>query len=79
MTAGYSGTPLAQKLGVRTGQTTWRKAMPDTVAAEIAGFGEEPLLLDAPVAVPREHPYTVEALQQATLAVYSELAARRQR
>ena len=50
MTAGYSGTPLAQKLGVRTGQTTWRKAMPDTVAAEIAGFGEEPLLLDAPVA-----------------------------
>lgn len=36
-------------------------------------------LLDEPVAVPREHPYTVEALQQATLAVYAELAARRQR
>jgi glycosyltransferase involved in cell wall biosynthesis len=31
-------------------------------------------LLAAPVPVPRVHPYTVEALQQATLAVYAELA-----
>ena len=31
-------------------------------------------LLTQPVAVPRDHPYTVERLQQATLAVYQSLA-----
>ena len=31
-------------------------------------------LLATPQAVPRLHPYTVEALQRATLAVYSEVA-----
>ena len=45
MSAGYSGTPLAKKLGVRHGQRTWRLDMPAEVAAEI---GDEPLLLDAP-------------------------------
>lgn len=33
-------------------------------------------LLAAPEAVPREHPYTVEALQRDTLAVYAALAAK---
>ncbi len=32
-------------------------------------------LLAAPQAVPRDHPYTVEALQRATLAVYEEVAS----
>jgi len=32
-------------------------------------------LLASPVPVPREHPYTVEALQSATLAVYEALAS----
>lgn len=32
-------------------------------------------LLASPQGVPREHPYTVEALQRATLAVYEEVAA----
>ncbi len=45
MTAGYSGTPLAKKLGVRDAQRTWRHAMPPTVAEEIARSGEEPTLL----------------------------------
>ncbi len=45
MSAGYSGTPLAKKLGVKPGQRTWRKDMPETVAAEI---GDDPVLLDAP-------------------------------
>lgn len=31
-------------------------------------------LLAAPQPVPRDHPYTVEAMQQATLAVYAEVA-----
>ncbi|MDO9487399.1 MAG: hypothetical protein Q7J32_03420 [Sphingomonadaceae bacterium] len=45
MSAGYSGTPLAKKLGAKDGQRTWRLAMPDSVAAEIEAT---PRLLDAP-------------------------------
>ena len=45
MSAGYSGTPLARKLGVHDGQRTWRLDMPDSVAAEIDAA---PLLLEAP-------------------------------
>jgi hypothetical protein len=45
MTAGYSGTPLAKKLGVTDAQRTWRHAMPPAVAAEIARDGIEPSLL----------------------------------
>lgn len=33
-------------------------------------------LLASPQPVPRDHPYTVEALQRATLAVYADVAAR---
>jgi hypothetical protein len=46
--SGYSGTPLARKLGVRTGQMTWRKAMPDSVAEAIEASGDVPVLLEAP-------------------------------
>ena len=42
--AGYSGTPLAKKLGVKDGQRTWRWKMPDSVSEEIAGGGVEPRL-----------------------------------
>jgi hypothetical protein len=49
MSAGYSGTPLTRKLGVRDGQRTWRLDMPDNVAAEIGRESSGgPLLLDAP-------------------------------
>jgi hypothetical protein len=47
-TAGYSGTPLAKKLGVKDGQLTWRLKMPASVAAEIARSGVEPRLVKAP-------------------------------
>lgn len=47
MPAGYSGTPLAKKLGVIRGQRTWRSGMPASVAAEIAR-GEGPVLLNQP-------------------------------
>lgn len=50
MPAGYSGTPLAKKLGVKDGQTTWRLAMPASVAAEIAESGLTPVLLEGPKA-----------------------------
>jgi hypothetical protein len=48
MPAGYSGTPLGKKLGVKTGQRTWRFQMPDTVANEIAEDGCVPTLLQTP-------------------------------
>ena len=35
MPAGYSGTPLAKKLGLKQGGALWAKAMPESVRAEI--------------------------------------------
>ncbi len=35
MPTGYSGTPLAKKLGLKPGQRTWFVGMPDSVRAEI--------------------------------------------
>ena len=35
MTAGYSGTPLAQKLGLKPGMRAWSLNMPDSVRVEI--------------------------------------------
>ncbi|HMI58985.1 MAG TPA: DUF3052 domain-containing protein [Gemmatimonadaceae bacterium] len=45
MAAGYSGTPLAKKLGVKDDQRTWRHEMPPSVAEEIARDGASPTLL----------------------------------
>ena len=39
MTAGYSGTPLAKKLGLKAGHTAWFHRMPDSVRAEIGAVG----------------------------------------
>jgi hypothetical protein len=39
MPAGYSGTPLAKKLGLKPGQRAWLFAMPDSVRAEIGDVG----------------------------------------
>jgi hypothetical protein len=50
MPAGYSGTPLAKKLGVFDGQRTWRVAMPTTVATEIALGGVSPKVVKTPLA-----------------------------
>lgn len=35
MTAGYAGTPLAKKLSLKDGMSTWFHAMPASVRAEI--------------------------------------------
>jgi len=68
MTAGYSGTPLARKLGVADGQRTWRHAMPASVAAEIAAGGAVPTLLDGPEAgVAMAHVFTASRAELAAL------------
>lgn len=48
--AGYSGTPLGKKLGVKDGQRTWRWKMPASVAEEIAEGCVSPVLLKTPAA-----------------------------
>ena len=48
MTAGYSGTPLAKKLGVKDDQRTWRHEMPSSVAEEIARGDVSPAILKSP-------------------------------
>ncbi|RED16466.1 DUF3052 family protein [Parasphingopyxis lamellibrachiae] len=37
MPAGYSGTPLAKKLGFGDGATVWQRGVPDSVRATIDG------------------------------------------
>lgn len=49
MTAAYSGTPLARKLGLKDGMRVWFDAMPDSVRAEIAGEGMQLDALEPPV------------------------------
>lgn len=51
MTAGYSGTPLARKLSLKSGLRTWWEDMPDSVRGEIEA--EDELVL--------EHLYRAEA------------------
>jgi hypothetical protein len=48
MVAGYSGTPLAQKLGVKDGQRTWHSEMPESVLAELLETGLKPKLSKTP-------------------------------
>jgi hypothetical protein len=50
MSAGYSGTPLAKKLGVKDGQRTWHVAMPATVLDEILAGGVMPQIVRTPSA-----------------------------
>jgi len=50
MPAGYSGTPLAKKLGVKDGQRTWRFKMPESVAEEIGASRLAPVVLKSPQA-----------------------------
>jgi hypothetical protein len=49
MTAGYSGTPLAQKLSLKDGLRVWWEDMPESVRAEIEREGLAVNLLSAPV------------------------------
>jgi hypothetical protein len=49
MTAGYSGTPLAQKLSLKDGMRTWWEDMPEGVRAEIEAANLALDLLSAPV------------------------------
>jgi hypothetical protein len=49
MAAGYSGTPLEKKLGVKDGQRTWHWKMPESVLTEILASGVRPEIVGAPL------------------------------
>ena len=40
MPAGYSGTPLAKKLGYTDGMRVWQSGLPDNVRAEIGDYAD---------------------------------------
>jgi hypothetical protein len=46
--SGYSGTPLAQKLGLRPGMRAWHLGMPESVRAEIERDAPPLEMLDTP-------------------------------
>lgn len=48
MTAGYSGTPLTQKLSLKVGQRAWFEGMPQSVRDEIAPEAMGLVVLAAP-------------------------------
>lgn len=48
MTAGYSGTPLAQKLGLKPAMRAWFQGMPDDVRAEVERDAPPLDLLESP-------------------------------
>ena len=50
MTAGYSDTPLAKKLGLRDGQRVWFSAMPGSVQEEIGEYALELIFVADPAA-----------------------------
>jgi len=48
VTAGYSGTPLARKLGLRDGHRVWFNAMPESVQEEIGEYALDLILVAGP-------------------------------
>jgi hypothetical protein len=70
MAAGYSGTPLAKKLGVKDGQPTWHSKMPKSGLAELLEVGLKPKMLKAPQAgVEMAHVFVTERHELAELLV----------
>ena len=48
MTVGYSGTPLAKKLGLKPGMRAWSLGLPDSVRTEIDREAQNADWLDQP-------------------------------
>lgn len=65
-TAGYSGTPLAKKLGLKPGLSLWTHAQPVSVAAEVADAGYT-LLAEPAAGMDAAHIFVTEAAQLAVL------------
>lgn len=78
MPAGYSGTPLAKKLGLRDGQRVWFDAMPEHVFDEIAEYALElTFVADPAEGIDAAHVFVTEqaALAQRLEALRHRIAA----
>lgn len=77
MTSGYSGTPLAHKLSLKSGMRVWWDGVPELVRAEVEAEGLELRLLDAPQApVDAAHIFvTARVAMEAKLAALRPLLA----
>lgn len=74
-TAGYSGTPLAKKLGYKDGMRVWFDAMPDSVQGEIDAYGVAPIVEAEPTkGLEAAHIFvTIRAEMEAKLAMLRPL------
>ena len=61
MPAGYSGTPLAKKLGFKDGQAMFAVAMPASVKAEILTQAKPKFVAKAAKDIPAAHVFATEA------------------
>ena len=68
MASGYSGTPLAKKLGLRDGQRCWFHAMPERVQDEIDEYALELTFVGDPAeGVDAAHVFTTSRTELAEL------------
>ena len=68
MSAGYSGTPLAKKLGLRDGQRVWFSGMPESVQDEIGEYALElTFVADPAQGVDTAHVFVTERAELARL------------
>ena len=68
MSAGYSGTPLAKKLGLRDGQRVWFSGMPESIQDEIGEYALElTFVADPAQGVDTAHVFVTERAELARL------------
>ena len=61
MPAGYSGTPLAKKLGFQDGEAVWVRGMPESVRAELDSQARLRYLTRPPQALANAHVFHTSA------------------
>jgi hypothetical protein len=70
MPAGYSGTPLAKKLGLRDGRRVWFSDMPESVADEIGEYALElTVVADPAQGMDAAHVFVTERVELERLLV----------
>ena len=67
MPAGYSGTPLAKKLGFKDGMTVWQSGLPDSVRATIDAQADIAWAAGAMAEPVAAHIFTTERAEMETL------------
>ena len=77
LTAGYSGKPLALKLGLHNGQRVWFDRLPDSVADEIGEYALDLIPIADPAdGIDAAHIFVIEraVLEQHLIALRKQIA-----